>query len=309
MTSIALCVITYRRPAGLRRLLAGIGALDVGGLQADVTVVVVDNDAAGSARAVADELTPLLPFPVVFRVEPEPGIPFARNAAVRAAGPVDLLGWLDDDEVPCTDWLQHLVAAQQASGADVVIGPSVPQLPRGTPCWVREGKFFERRRFASGTAIPGHYARTSGVLIRRAALPARESPFNEALRFTGGSDRELFVEMERCGARFEWVDEAVVLEWVPETRARAGWIFRRAFRIGNSRSTTLVLQGVSRRRRVKRAGAGGVKVVAGACRALIGAPRGRAASARGIWESCYGAGLINGALQFRYEEYRGRHGA
>jgi succinoglycan biosynthesis protein ExoM len=307
--SIALCVLTFRRPLGLRELLSGIAALDVQGLDLDVRVVVVDNDPAGTGRAVVDELAPQLPFPVAYDVEPRQGIPLARNRALRVAGSVEFIGWLDDDEVPRPEWLRRLVEAQRVTGAEVVIGPSVPRLPPSTPDWIREGGFFERRRFPSGSRIPGNYARTSGVLVRRSAMPARDVVFREELRFSGGSDRELFVEMERAGARFVWVDDAVVVERVPASRARGRWILQRAFRVGNSRSTTLVLEGATARRRAGRVGKGAVKIVAGAVAAMRGLPRSRATVARGVWQSCYGAGLVTGALGLRYGEYRRHHGA
>lgn len=307
--TIALCAVTFRRPIGLRELLVGIGDLLVTDLDADLRVVVVDNDVQESGRAVVQEVAPSLACPVIYAVEPKQGIPLARNRAVKVAGDVDFLAWLDDDEVPTPEWLYRLVEAQERTGAEVVIGPSVPQLPPGAADWIREGEFFERKRFKSGTTIPAIYARTSGVLVSRAAMPAREKTFREELRYTGGSDRELFVEMESTGSRFVWVDEAVVMERVPPSRARPRWIFMRAFRIGNSRSTTLVLEGASAVRRAKRIAAGLVKIAAGATRALVGLHQGRAATARGVWQCCYGAGLLVGALGFRYDEYRRHHGA
>lgn len=313
-TSIALCVLTYRRPRGLAATLSSLGRLDTRGLCLDVRVVVVDNDAAGSARPVVSDLEGHLPWPVTYAVEPVRGIPRARNRAVALAGDADLVGWLDDDEVADTAWLRLLLAAQRSGGADVVLGPSVPALPPGTPGWVADGGFFERTRFATGSRIPPHYARTSGVIVRRAAMPLRERPFDEALGLAGGSDRELFVEMHAAGATIEWVDEAVVTEHVPASRARAAWILRRAYRIGNSRSTTLVLAGAGTGRRARRVVAGLRKVAAGAAGTVVAAGSaarrrgGRADVVQAASQCANGAGLVTGALGLRYQEYRRHHG-
>ncbi len=140
-------------------------------------------------------------------------------------------------------------------------------------------------------------------------MPDRATPFQESLRFTGGSDREHFVTMESAGARFVWVDEAVVVERVPASRARASWILRRAFRTGNSRSTTMVLQRPTPLRRARRVGGGLRKMATGLASAVAGLPRGRAAAMRGVWTAAYGAGLTAGALGYRYQEYRRHHGA
>lgn len=308
LLSVALCLITYRRPTGLGEALQGIGGLEVDPSRVDLRLVVVDNDSAGSAEGVVKDFASKRAYPVAYAVEPQQGIPFARNRAVQLAGDVDFIGWLDDDEVPAAAWLSLLVAELRRSHADVALGPSEPSLPAGAPPWIAAGHFFDRTRFASGTVIPANYARTSGVLVRRSAMPDRPAAFAEELRFTGGSDREHFVAMEEAGATFVWVDEAVVLERVPESRACAGWILRRAFRIGNSRSITLVLGNPPVWRRGKRVAAGVTKVAGGAVAALIGLPRGRAATMRGLWKSCYGAGLASGALGYRYDEYRKHHG-
>ena len=60
--------------------------------------VVVDNDADESSRAVVTAAK--LPWPVVYVVEPERGIPFARNRAVREAADSDFVVFIDDDEIP-----------------------------------------------------------------------------------------------------------------------------------------------------------------------------------------------------------------
>ncbi|WP_129338027.1 glycosyltransferase [Cellulomonas endophytica] len=309
--TIALGIITCGRPHGLERLLRAVAALDVTGLDVDVRVVVVDNDAVGAqGRAVAERLRPGLPFPLVVDVEAERGIPLARNRVVELAGDVEVLGWLDDDEAPRPDWLRRLVDELRLTGADVVIGPSVPHLPVGSPAWMADGGFFERTRFPTGTKLPGHHVRTCGVLVRRAAMPPRPRPFDESLRHTGGSDRELFVEMERSGAVMLWVDEAVMVEDVPASRARLRWVLRRAYRIGTSRSTTLVRDGASARRRARRA-LGGVRKIAEGVAAVAGAGlhrSGAVAAVQGLRECWYGGGLVAGAVGLRYQEYRHLHG-
>ena len=52
----------------------------------DLRIAVVDNDAAGSARALCEKFALSFPWPLTYRVEPRRGIPFARNASVAAAG-------------------------------------------------------------------------------------------------------------------------------------------------------------------------------------------------------------------------------
>ena len=86
--TVAICVATYARHKGLRRLLSSLASLEPA--EAGLRVVVVDNDAAGSARAVVDGLEGF-PWAIEYAVEPRRGISAARNAAVRRAGAVDIV--------------------------------------------------------------------------------------------------------------------------------------------------------------------------------------------------------------------------
>jgi hypothetical protein len=51
--TVAVCVITYRRPVGLARLLEAFAKLEIDDTIAP-TIVVVDNDPEGSARPAVD---------------------------------------------------------------------------------------------------------------------------------------------------------------------------------------------------------------------------------------------------------------
>ena len=83
-TSVAIAVITFRRPALLRGLLTSLQAQELpADLDYAIRIVVVDNDADGSAAAVLEEFGEGTPYPIESVVEPEPGIPFARASLLR----------------------------------------------------------------------------------------------------------------------------------------------------------------------------------------------------------------------------------
>ena len=93
-----MCVITFRRPNGLGRLLDAFAALDIDPAAIAPTIVIVDNDVDESSRIgrrrgrapVADHL----------RGRTGARDPFARNRAVREAAECDFVVFIDDDEVP-----------------------------------------------------------------------------------------------------------------------------------------------------------------------------------------------------------------
>jgi succinoglycan biosynthesis protein ExoM len=309
-----ICVTTYKRPVGLARLLDAISRLDVPPGW-DFDVVVVDNDPAGSARAVVESFLvesasskSARGVNVRYVLEPERGISQVRNRAVSEATGTAWIAFLDDDEWPEPTWWRRLVDVQTASGADVVIGPSEPVFESDPPAWIREGKFFERERFPTGSVIPYWLARTSGVLIRRAAFAHLGAhPFDERCALSGGEDVRFFGMLDRQGTRIVWVDDAIVNELVPATRSNAGWLLRRAFRTGNSRGVTLQLEGAGIWPRVRRVVRGLLDVAIGIVR-TIGATNDKAARMRGVTHSALGIGLIAGAVGVRYDEYSVTHG-
>lgn len=304
----AICVVTFKRPEGLTRLLESFRKLHCpDGLE--VRVVVVDNDAAESAREVVDRCALVVPFPLSYAVEPERGLSRVRNTALRHAALSDWVAFIDDDEWPEPDWLERLVETQRQTGADVVLGPSVPWFDVPPPRWIQDGGFFERARFPTGQRIPFWRARTSGVMIRGASLANLGSdPFDDRFGSVGGEDRVFFYQLEKNGARIIWVDEAVVNECVPASRANARWLVRRGYRTGDSRSLMLVLvEDGSLARRVKRTGRGMYEMAVGLVALVTGCARTHTRIAA-VQRVAIGAGLIAGAAGVRYEEYRVVHG-
>ena len=148
---VAVCIVTYRRPQALARLLDGLNQLSLGDDQRDIRCIVVDNDEADSARAACEVIRPHFRWKLECYVEPRRGIPYGRNAAVAHAGDsVDFLVFIHDDEVAERGWLEELLRAQGRYDADVVAGPVIPRFTDPVPEWMIEGRLFERRRYATG---------------------------------------------------------------------------------------------------------------------------------------------------------------
>lgn len=306
---VAVCCLTFRRPVGLRRVLEGIAALrfDTGVTPESVRVVIVDNDPEGSGEAIVDEMRAEVPFELRYAVEARRGIPFGRNRAVAESGDVDLIAFLDDDEAPEPDWLAQLLHTAAETGADVVTGPVLPVFDERPPDWVLRGRFFDRRRHATGELL--HYARTSNVLIRRDLIARWEGqPFEAAFGMSGGDDTYFFKRAYLDGATIVWADEAVVREWVPVTRVSVRWMLKREFRRGNTLSICLRMLEDSRRRRFKRILASVYRVVVGACVFIAGCLAGKSTRVAGLRSISLGAGLAWGLTGAVYSEYGTTHG-
>ncbi len=307
MPSVAVCALTYLRPVGLRRLLDALSHLDVDpGSPANIRVLIVDNDPQGSARAVVDDPTLRIPWPVEYFVEPERGIPAGRNTAVRLAGDVDFVAFIDDDEVPAPRWLAELLRVQRLTGADVVTGPVVPRFETDPPSWAARGGFYASPRFPTGASMA--WATTSNVLISSEALGGDQPPFHPGMRLSGGSDTHFFMRAHRTGRRMVWADEAVVAEYIPASRATLRWLLRREFRRGITLSTCLRDLDLTPWRVARRVAHGGVRIMQGLGQTALAVVGGQRQAVRGLGTMSFGAGLLAGLTGVSYQEYRVVHG-
>lgn len=304
---VAICCLTFRRPSGLRRVLDAVADLHVPPrARSDLSVVIVDNDPDGSAEPIVEQARERIPWPVTYVVEPRRGIPHGRNTAVAVSEGSDMVAFIDDDEAPERDWLVRLVDTMRSTDADVATGPVMPVFDEPPPRWVREGRFFERRRHEDGERI--HYARTSNVLIRRHLLERWREPFDSRFGLSGGDDTFFFQRAHRDGATIVWSDRAVVREWVPPSRVSARWLRMREYRRGTTLSRCLLELDPRPRRIAKRIVAGIARMGIGSAQVVAGLVLGRrhvAAGARRIW---FGAGLLTGLLGILHQEYRTTHG-
>jgi glycosyltransferase involved in cell wall biosynthesis len=282
---VAICVATFRRPQGLLALLQSLDALVFEGTAPDVRVVVADNDEAESAREVCESAHDWLRHPLTYVVEKRRGIPQARNASLAPAlGRVDWIAFADDDELADPRWLDALLRAQRASGADVVTGPFAPRFAAPVPGWIEQGGFFASRRFRDGESRP--VAFTGNALVRESALAGLERLFDE--RLERGEDTELFRRLVQRGHRIVWADRALIHHVVEPDRARLRWILSRAFRDG------VALGRIERDARTRSFGAialhGAWCVAKGIAVAALPAPVGLAARAAALQLAAFGVG-------------------
>ncbi len=227
---ICICICTFQRPQFLGRLLENLHEQDTGGLFF-YSIVVVDNDGSRSAEPVVSRFTARSTIDIRYCVEPRQNIARARNMAVNNAQG-DLIAFLDDDEFPNGTWLLTLFRALRDYGVDGVLGPVVPHYDQEPPRWVIQGKFHERKRYATGLTVEWRNGRTGNVLFKRDVFDGNDEPFNPAFRT--GEDQDFFRRVIGQGCRFVWCDEAVVSESVPPIRWNRAFMLKRALLRGSA---------------------------------------------------------------------------
>lgn len=239
----AVCVIipTFRRPEGLKRVIASVQAQNGTGGYA-VSILVCDNSPEASARATFDALPVRSDMPQRYIHEPNTGLANARNAAVTAAADADFIAFVDDDEEAKPDWLAQLLTAQKTFNADAVFGPVEARLP---PTLKRYHSYFQTffsRIGPDSSQVFNQYYGCGNSLVRVSALPST-APFSTFQNEMGGEDDMLFSGMLLSGAVMAWSAEAHVYEDVPAARARLRYTLRRGFAYGQGPSHAEGLNG------------------------------------------------------------------
>jgi succinoglycan biosynthesis protein ExoM len=301
--NISLCIATCMRPAKLDALLADLTCQRL--LPAEV--VVVDNDADGSAQAVVDRHRATAPFPIHYDVQTVKNISLTRNRTVAAAS-CEWLAFIDDDERAPPEWLELIAAAACRFSADVVLGPVVPVLPPATPAWILRGRFYDWPRMNTGARVPANRLRFGNVLLRAALLHRDAEPFDPACGLTGGEDGDLLTRLVQRGASIVWCDGAVVLEPVDPSRLSLQWLLLRALRGGQDFARHRLLGRYETPTMWNRLGLllrAAAQAVVATGLALLSWPGGRHRGAYWLLKVSANVGKLSAFFGWHYREYKG----
>ena len=306
---VTIGVLTFKRTDALARLLPQLTAqaaqLDADGTTA-TSVLIVDNDPAGSAAAAAASAG----SPVLYVQETTPGIAAARARAVTESAAADLLIFIDDDEWPTRGWLAAMVRTWRDHGQPAgVVGRVSPTYDGEMDPWIKAGGFFTRRQYATGTPVPA--ASSANLLLDLAVLRARGLNFDTRLGLRGGEDTKLTRTLARAGERLVWCNEAEVIDVIPPARMDWRWVLRRAFSHGAVTSRIEIGFGnLPSLIRVKLAMLALARLLTGLTQATVGwIRRDLVPQARGARLMYRGAGMLVGALGRDVIEYRRSQGS
>lgn len=232
--TVSIVIPTQRRPEGLATALRS--ALAQSGIDlATVELIVADNDQQPSARLAVESAAKAAPFPVRYIHVPQAGVANVRNGAMSAAQG-GLIAFLDDDQEAPAGWLAALLDASALHDADVVFGPvqaRAPQAAGAHRAYLEQ--FFSRQGPVLAGPMPGYFG-CGNSLLRRAALPKPDQPFDVGRNSIGGEDDLLFGTMQAAGARFVWAPDAVVWEDPIPERLTLRYTLLRAFAYGQGPS-------------------------------------------------------------------------
>lgn len=240
---ICITLCTRERPQMLARCLSSLPAA-IANTKDSVCLVVVENDVVPKSRDIV--LGFQAQMDIHYVLETKLGIPFARNRAVTEAlaRDVDWLIFIDDDEWVSEDWLKILREARDSyPNAEVLTGPVLRTYPAGAPDWL---PIEAREREETGTSLSSAATNNTKVAAQVFREDGYGLRFEERMRFTGGSDTEIFLRLTQAGGQVVWVDKALVYEEYPDNRSTLSWHIARNVRRASGGVLIAGLHGQSR---------------------------------------------------------------
>ncbi len=300
---VAVCICTFRRPEGLRRLLTGLGALRFSRVaRPEVLIVLADNAPDASAKDVVAEMRTRIPWAIRYVHEPRRGLAFARNATLDAVpGDARWVAFIDDDEEPAAEWLDALLATARAHAAPIVAGPVLPRFQSEPPAWIVAGGFFRRGPYVDGA--PADVVATNNALVEARHIRRHGWRFDLAFNHNGGEDQHFFSRAVDAGLKAVTAAAAEVVETVPPQRVTLAWLLRRHFRMGTTLAKIDIMRAPTARSVLVRFAKAFGRMGLGAAQLVRAVPRDRSRAGVGICNVAWGLGSLAGLVGLGYQEY------
>ncbi len=230
MKEILICIITYKRPIGLNRLLKSLAEQKIPpSFQAKI--IVVDNACQQEIKNIVCGYKTDKNFLVEYHEEPMKGIVNARNKCVSVFldSTAEYLLFIDDDEwLKNENWIESMIFAQNKYNCEVVTSHVISVGENGTPEWATN-LLYGKNKFNEGQLLNTFY--TNNVLIVRNVLENIQPAFDGRFALTGASDYHFSLKCRRKGYKIVYTN-APVIEEFPKSRATIQWFVKRGYRSG-----------------------------------------------------------------------------
>ncbi|MEZ5825125.1 MAG: glycosyltransferase family 2 protein [Geminicoccaceae bacterium] len=232
ISRVVIAICTCRRTGLLEKLLVHLAGAPLGNVErCEISILVVDNAPTGEVADMIERIRERLPLTIELVEEPEPGISQARNRAVQEAlrRNCDFLAFIDDDDLPATDWLDRLLERQVRSAADIVLGRIVRRKADGSEVILNDDETIWREDGLANALGTGNVL-IAGTLLKK--MRDLGAVFDPAFGSTGGEDADFYYRAKLAGARFVREPASHVFAPYTEERLRGRGLFALKFRYG-----------------------------------------------------------------------------
>jgi succinoglycan biosynthesis protein ExoM len=197
-----------------------------------ITILVIDNSPNGSAEHVVKNFESESKFPIHYHKEKSLGIVNVRNRVLNESSKLGAshIAFIDDDEIAASDWIAQLFQNMHIFKAQAAQGTTIRCIPPNSPNWLKKYGLLDLKKHKTGSIRKS--AGTRNVLFDFDFVNKHSLRFNHDLNLMGSSDTLFFKQLFLKGAKIIWVDEARVIEYLPENRVNASWLVQRSFREG-----------------------------------------------------------------------------
>lgn len=234
---IAICVATYKRPKGLKKLLDSIEKMKCN--SGEIYVFIADNDPlAYEGKKTVDTQEKSWSFVVECEIEPESGISFARNKALQMVKDskidFDYIAFTDDDIEVSHQWIDDLIRTAKLYNADIVCGRNEHLFESQPSVEILTSPFYENH-LNGGTGTPIITGGSGNIIFIKGIFDFfGYSPFNHDLAKIGGEDVEFITRVLQHNYKAVQCVSAITYEMFPKERLTLDWVKKRYIRCGGS---------------------------------------------------------------------------
>lgn len=241
---VSIVVCTYNRAALLKKTLSSFVDVETG---FPVELIIVDNNSTDGTSDIVHSCIPGLSdkYSVSYVFEPVQGIAAARNSGV-AASTGDIVAFIDDDAIPCREWLVSIRDFfKNDSAADALGGPIEPVFETPKPEWLDADLESYYSILDLGTQIrpfPNKgFPFGASMALRRSAFTDKSFP--EHLGRKGNillshEETAVFKGLLAKGRQIFYHPGMHVRHFIPKERLTEEWILERLFYEGVSNALT-----------------------------------------------------------------------
>jgi GT2 family glycosyltransferase len=231
---VSVVICTYKRVEMLQEMLATLLEQDMDG-SIQWEILVIDNDAEGSAMAVCHLAKLSHDITLRYICESSPGLSHARNRGIKESRGI-IVAFLDDDTLVSRRWLMELVATFDRTKADCVGGRVLVKWD-GSPEDVVKACEKEIVAFDKGAddcRLLGRNVPIGANLALRADVLSEQCLFLPSLgrnqgNLMGCEEIELLLRLVKQGRSIWYSGGAVVLHRTSSERLTAAYYIRREY--------------------------------------------------------------------------------